>query len=663
MNRLASLLGVYERWVWGIIAVTGFAVAAAVWTIDTNSRAQQRLSVLQTEAMRSAVEVMSSTLNGNLMGSISLLGLIDNDIKQDAQNGLLSINAAIDVTLAAVGSSFEAEGVFVVSRDGIVKTSWDRAGKPSTGLDVKFRPYFQMAMQGKSNMYAAVSMARGDRSLYFTAPVYGERAKSTSGSGALVARTSMDRVDKLLQDRFDVALLLSPQGVVFASNRSEWIGRLEGVPTPQRLKSIRDLKQFGALFEKNEPELLPVTAVESVQRIDGVRYAVATAEVEWHDPSGQWKLIVLEDLAKSAPLAGTALRSGIAAVLFWLLSWMMMHLLKGHHVQNLASEQLQLLAGKQDSLLKFRTQLGQAMIRLQQCHSVGQLCSTFLTDTHALFGVLQGVVYCRTGEGETEFSLQASFASDGTVPATLQAGEGLLGQCATDRSVRVIDAAGEGYWTVRSGLGSACPGTLVLAPVIRNESVLGLVEIALFDPPQSFARESFEEFVHLLALNLQILLRAEQTKQLLETEQVARQGHADQLHMQQTLIDTIPYPVFYKDREARFLGFNRAYERAFGVKRADLIGKSVMDLEYLPLADREAYQAEDLAVIANTGSVCKTMPIPFADGKVHNTLYYVAGFCNVDGTPGGLVGTFSDLDQIPVSAETGADRDRMEVAS
>jgi two-component system sensor histidine kinase/response regulator len=96
--------------------------------------------------------------------------------------------------------------------------------------------------------------------------------------------------------------------------------------------------------------------------------------------------------------------------------------------------------------------------------------------------------------------------------------------------------------------------------------------------------------------------------------------------------------------------------------RSDLIGKSVMDLEYLPLSDREAYQAEDLATIASAGTVCKPMPIPFADGKLHNTLYYVAGFRNADGSPGGLVGTFSDLDAMPVTASAQVELAPVEVA-
>jgi two-component system C4-dicarboxylate transport sensor histidine kinase DctB len=649
MNRLASLLSVHARWAWIAIALAGLVVAGLVWTADANLRAQQRLSYLQYEANRSATEVVASTLNGNLMGSVTLLGIIDSDIKQDAQNGLLSVNAAIDSTLRAVGAAFDAEGVLVVAGDGMVKTAWDRIGKSSTGLDVKFRPYYQMAMQGKTNVYAAISLARGERALYFAAPIYAERAKSSTGVGALVARTSLERVDKLLQGRFDIALLLSPQGVVFAGTRTDWIGRLEGVATPQRLKSIRDLKQFGALFEANDPERLPVAARNGLQEFDGGRYAVAAAEVDWRDPSGPWKLVALEDLSRTAPLRATALSALGAAVVFWLLGWMVMHLVKGRYLQALASEQLEDLAGEQERQLKFRTQLGQAMVRLQQSHNIADLCSTFLTDVHALFGSLQGVVYVRSSEDGGAFLLQASFASDGAVAATLQEGEGLLGQRAIERKTSIIDAAGDGYWTIRSGLGSAMPGTLVMAPVIRNEHVLGLVEIALLEPPQTFARDSFEELLHLLALNLQILLRADQTRQLLEHAQEIRQANAEQLHLQQTLIDTIPYPVFYKGADARFLGFNRAYEQAFGVVRADLIGKSVMDLDYLPLQDRQAYQAEDLATISACGSVCKHMPIPFADGKVHNTLYYVCGFRNADGSPGGLVGTFSDLDALPVS--------------
>jgi len=120
---------------------------------------------------------------------------------------------------------------------------------------------------------------------------------------------------------------------------------------------------------------------------------------------------------------------------------------------------------------------------------------------------------------------------------------------------------------------------------------------------------------------------------------------ADQLSFQQALVDTIPYPVFYKDPDTRFIGFNRAYEDVFDVRREDILGKRVLELEYLPLEDRKAYQAEDEATIASAGQVRREMPIPFADGQVHETLYFVSGFKLDDGSPGGLVGTFVDISE------------------
>jgi len=121
---------------------------------------------------------------------------------------------------------------------------------------------------------------------------------------------------------------------------------------------------------------------------------------------------------------------------------------------------------------------------------------------------------------------------------------------------------------------------------------------------------------------------------------------ADQLAFQQALMDTIPYAVFYKDAETRFMGCNIAYEETFGVQREDFIGKRVLDLEYLPEQDRLAYQAEDEATIAAVGRVHKEMSIPFADGLHHQTLYSVSGFRQADGSPGGLIGVIVDISDL-----------------
>ena len=120
---------------------------------------------------------------------------------------------------------------------------------------------------------------------------------------------------------------------------------------------------------------------------------------------------------------------------------------------------------------------------------------------------------------------------------------------------------------------------------------------------------------------------------------------AEQILFQQALADTIPYPVFVKGPDTKFINVNTAYEQTFNVKREDIIGKTVLELEYIPLTDRENYQKEDIDVIASTGMIKKEISMQYADGLDHSTMYWVRGFEKSDGSIGGLLGTFVDINE------------------
>ncbi|MDH4448792.1 MAG: PAS domain S-box protein [Acidovorax sp.] len=118
---------------------------------------------------------------------------------------------------------------------------------------------------------------------------------------------------------------------------------------------------------------------------------------------------------------------------------------------------------------------------------------------------------------------------------------------------------------------------------------------------------------------------------------------AEQLDFQQALIDAVPVPLFYKGADGRYLGFNRAYEQAFGIQREELIGKTVMDLDYLSEQDRARFDADARDALQGERSVHKVVDLPYADGKTHHTLFWLHGFSRADGSPGGAIGTFVDI--------------------
>ncbi len=118
---------------------------------------------------------------------------------------------------------------------------------------------------------------------------------------------------------------------------------------------------------------------------------------------------------------------------------------------------------------------------------------------------------------------------------------------------------------------------------------------------------------------------------------------ADSNFLMHNLLNAIPNPIFYKDVNGAFLGFNQAYEEAFGIDSRNFIGKTVLDLDYLPREDRLKYHEEDMRVIQQTLSLKREQKMVFHDGVLHHTLYSVNGFKMLNGKPGGLIGIFADI--------------------
>lgn len=493
----------------GWLAALFVAVLSGVTAgfLAVSARHDEHLSRLVIDAERRSVEIMSQTLNGNVMGALSLLGAVAQDIKFDARGEVPPNLPRIAGLLEDVGRSHDAQGVFVVGGDGIVHSSWDSSGRPSTGLNVTFRPYYKMAMTGRDNVYAAVSLARGDRALYFTAPVLASVQRSSAPIGAVVARTDLERVDSLLRNHSGVALLLSPQGVVFASNRPEWVGHLAGEATFERLTAIRALKQFGAMFDKSDPPVLPFSIAPGIVRIGGRSHALAAADVQWNDPYGSWKVVLAEDLTVSKA-AGDGLWTGSAvAAAMLVIVGLLLKLIRGQHAQLMASRRIEQYAREQAEAAELKNRRAEAAMKFQRARGVSDLARVFLAEAHDILGALQGAVYVYESNGAPAMILAASYAAPAGLPGEMVAGAGLLGQCVVDRCGRVLAGEEMDEWSIRSGLGNTRPSGVLMEPLMLDDMPLGAVEIAVLHRPTTADVQQFRELAALLALNLEIQRR------------------------------------------------------------------------------------------------------------------------------------------------------------
>jgi PAS domain S-box-containing protein len=101
--------------------------------------------------------------------------------------------------------------------------------------------------------------------------------------------------------------------------------------------------------------------------------------------------------------------------------------------------------------------------------------------------------------------------------------------------------------------------------------------------------------------------------------------------------ERLPVPMFFKDRDGRYLAVNRAWEELFGLKRESFLGKQVSDLYPQNPDIARIHAARDRELWEKPGSQSYQIPIITPDGRSRETIYYKATF------PGGLVGAIFDV--------------------
>jgi PAS domain S-box-containing protein len=107
------------------------------------------------------------------------------------------------------------------------------------------------------------------------------------------------------------------------------------------------------------------------------------------------------------------------------------------------------------------------------------------------------------------------------------------------------------------------------------------------------------------------------------------------------LLETIPIPIFYKDREGRYLGFNKTFEAFFGKSKEELIGKSVFDVNPAELA--AVYHAQDSKLFRNPSVQVYDAQVRDAHGGMHDVIFHKASLTDTQGAITGLIGAILDV--------------------
>ncbi|MCA2002399.1 MAG: PAS domain S-box protein, partial [Chloroflexi bacterium] len=115
------------------------------------------------------------------------------------------------------------------------------------------------------------------------------------------------------------------------------------------------------------------------------------------------------------------------------------------------------------------------------------------------------------------------------------------------------------------------------------------------------------------------------------------------LNFTNALLDALPTPVFYKDKEGRYQGCNRAFTEVMGKTDAEIRGKTVHQL--WPSEHAEVYHQKDLDLIHNPQRQVYEATIQDKDANIRPVIFAKDVFLDESGHVAGLVGTFLDISE------------------
>jgi HAMP domain-containing protein/CheY-like chemotaxis protein/signal transduction histidine kinase len=185
-----------------------------------------------------------------------------------------------------------------------------------------------------------------------------------------------------------------------------------------------------------------------------------------------------------------------------------------------------------------KTNLAKFSRMLQGQRDLAAVSQLILSDLAPLVTAHHGVFYVvDSGGEEATLKLLASYAYKDRkhVSSEFRLGEGLVGQCALEGRMLLINQIPTDYIQISSGLGEAPPRNIVVLPVLFEGEVRAVLELATFDQFDEIRLTFLEQLAESIGIVLNTIAANMRTEELLKQSQALTEGLQSQ---QEALTET-----------------------------------------------------------------------------------------------------------------------------
>ncbi|KHF40870.1 response regulator [Halalkalibacter okhensis] len=189
---------------------------------------------------------------------------------------------------------------------------------------------------------------------------------------------------------------------------------------------------------------------------------------------------------------------------------------------------------KEENWIKSR--YAEIAMKFQGIKDLNEFGTVFMTNIAQFVRATYGVIYVRE-EGNTLTKIASYAACDSNIGTEkIHLGQGLVGQCAADKKLMIFDHLPNEYVSTTSGLGAAAPTSLILLPIEFDQEIVGVLELAKFEPFSQSEIRILEQLSQSSGSSIERILDHMKIEELLtesQTQSEELQTQSEELQQQQ----------------------------------------------------------------------------------------------------------------------------------
>ncbi len=219
-------------------------------------------------------------------------------------------------------------------------------------------------------------------------------------------------------------------------------------------------------------------------------------------------------------------------------------------------------------------------ITREEADNLSVLCDKFLSSLVKYINGNQGMIFLLNNDDSNAAFLQLESAyawnKKKYLSNTIAIGEGLIGQAAIEKDIIYLTDVPEDFISITSGLGDANPRCILIAPLLFNTELFGILELASFRELKSFEIEFVQKLAEILASTISRVKTNEQTQKLLkESQKLTEEMRAQEEEMRQNFEEMNATQEEMELREVERIGIFSAINNTLATVEFNMEGKII----------------------------------------------------------------------------------------